>query len=231
MNLESTPVKKGQTIVEKDDFDFDFKPITSGLGFNQKVVEIKPAFTERTVPQVSSPQRSQVQKESSFYQNDLSIFYGSTQTQNSNAPQIEVEEKTEKFYRLSTKSQRVFAYSLDLALVLSALGVVLTIMARTIGMDLMTVWESYPSEVNPLAVTLFVGFYMMYFSIFEKTYQSTLGKNLLNLRVVNQENKLNSLSVLLLRSFITLVNFISLGLFSYFDLQNKVTQSKVIRID
>src|SRR5687768_16467855 len=101
-------------------------------------------------------------------------------------------------------------------------------MARTISMDLIDVWSQYPSEISPLVMTLFCGFYLIYFSIFEKASQSTLGKNLFGIRVTGMNDKSLSLVSLIVRSTVSLLNFVSLGLFSYFDLQNKVTNSKVI---
>jgi uncharacterized RDD family membrane protein YckC len=108
---------------------------------------------------------------------------------------------------------------------------VLTVMARTISMDLMDVWAQYPNEITPLVLTLFCGFYLIYFSIFEKASQSTLGKNIFSIRVVGINNRPLSMMALVVRSTVSLLNFVSLGLFSWFDLQNKVTSSKVIRID
>ncbi len=237
MNLESNPSKKTAppVVAPSDDFDFDFKPITSGLGFHtQKTTEIKPAFQESiSTIQISQPLMSpgmNVRKDAQVYQNDLSIFYNREAAAINNlAPVAEI--KTEKVYRLASKSYRVIAYSLDLALIASVLGIVLTIMSRLIEVDLMEVWTAYPNEITPLVVTLFCGFYLIYFSIFEKTFTSTLGKSLLKLRVVNLDNRTPNFSSLLLRSFIGLTNFVSLGLFSYFDLQNKVTSSKVIKVD
>lgn len=231
MNLENIQNKKNTPAPMTDDFDFDFKPITSGLGFHHnKTTDIKPVFTEKTV--VVSPlptTQMQAKKEMNVYQNDLSLFYG--QAQATPAPVQETIIKEEKIYRLASKPQRVVAYFTDLLLVSAILGIVLTVMARTISMDLMDVWMSYPHEITPLVVTLFSGFYLMYFSIFEMTGQSTLGKTIFNLRVTTLDNKALSLTALLARTAISLLNFASLGLFSYFDLQNKVTDSKVIRMD
>ncbi len=232
MNLESNSSKKSKAIVAVDDFDFDFKPINSGLGFHSnRTTEIKPAFNEpqimnmnqMTTPVVQAP----VRKENQIYQNELSVFYGrESQTQ------IPVEiSKPEKIVRRATKSQRVLAYVLDLGLVLSSVAFVLTVMSRLIEKDLMEVWSTYPNEITPLVVVLFAGFYMMYFSIFEKTSTSTLGKNLLSITVVDLDNKTQSFTMLMFRSFISLMNFVSLGLFSYFDLQNKVSNTKVIKAD
>ena len=231
MNLEQIKNQKNNQVIE--DLEFDFKPITSGLGFHhQKATEIKPVMTERTVTVSTLTQtHSPLKKDMNVYQNDLSLFYGQNnqETREMAAPEIKVQE--EKYYRLATKPQRVFAYLTDLLLVGSILGIVLTVMARTISMDLLEVWEMFPNEITPLVLTLFCGFYLIYFSIFEKANQSTLGKNLFGLRVVTKQNDTLSLSSLLVRSTVSLLNFISLGLFSYFDLQSKVTSSKVIRID
>ena len=231
MNLEQVKNPKNNPNVI-DDMEFDFKPITSGLGFHhQKPTEIKPIMTERTVAvsPVSTPLNAK--KEMNVYQNDLSMFYG--QTEQVHAPATEVKSKVaeEKFYRLATKPQRFFAYLADLFMVASILGLVMTVMARTISMDLMEVWSQYPNEITPLVLVLFCGFYLIYFSIFEMTNQSTLGKNMFGLRVTGMDNKSLSLTTLLMRSSVGLLNFVSLGLFSYFDLQNKITNSKVIRMD
>jgi hypothetical protein len=48
--------------------------------------------------------------------------------------------------------------------------------------------------------------------------------------VTSQNNSSLGLGVLLLRSIFSLMNFISLGLFSYFDLQNRISGSKVIQV-
>jgi hypothetical protein len=231
MNLESNPSKKPNVVVALDDLDFDFKPITSGLGFhNNKTSVIKPAFSESQIMmnQVTTPVAVPVaRKENQIYQNELSVFYG-----RENPVNVPVENtKVEKIIRNATKSQRVLAYVLDLGLVLSFVAIVLTVMSRLIHMDLMEVWTSYPNEITPLVLVLFAGFYMMYFSIFEKTMQSTFGKNLLGITVVDLDNKSQTFTMLMFRSFISLMNFVSLGLFSYFNLQNKVSNTKVIRID
>jgi|GEM_PF-1511319 len=233
MNLESnSSSKKPVMIVASDEIDFDFKPITSGLGFhNHATTEIKPTFSDvhstltnhvpHTTPNPTANKNNQI------YQSELSAFYG-----RETLPQIPVENvKPEKIVRHATKSQRVLAYALDLGLVLSGVALVLTIMSRVIEKDLIDVWMTYSNEITPLVVVLFTGFYMMYFSIFEKTHQSTLGKNLLGITVVDLDNKPQSFTLLVFRSFISLLNFVSLGLFSYFDLQNKVSNSKVVKAD
>lgn len=236
MNLESNPSKKSAPVVLNDDIDFDFKPITSGLGFhgNKPSTEFKPVFNNEISSinsnQVSRPMQMPKQNDNQIYQNEFSAFYAHENIEVEISKKIDVN-KPEKVFRIASKSNRVLAYVLDMGLLLSCLGLVLTIMSRTIDMDLIEVWTAYPNEITPLVLTLFCGFYLIYFSIFEKTTSSTLGKNLLGIMVVTNENKPQTFSKLLFRSFISLANFISLGLFSYFDLQNKVSGSKVIKAE
>jgi hypothetical protein len=233
MNLETNTPKKPTIVNVVDDMDFDFKPITSGLGFHNNITtEVKPTFEAAPLlntPSISMPNITHARKETQaqIYQNELSLFYG--KELNINLPAEQVKE--EKIIRIATKPQRVIAYMIDVTTILSFLGIMLTVMARLIEMDLVEVWKAYPGEMTPLVLTLFVGFYLIYFSVFEKTKQSTLGKSMVGITLVSNQNKNLSLIILILRSSITLLNVVSLGLFSYFDLQNKVCDSKVIKVD
>lgn len=230
MNIEQVKNQKNNNQVIEE-MDFDFKPITSGLGFHhQKTTEVRPVITERTVAMSTlTPPVSPLKKEMSVYQNDLSMFYNQAPPQTIQMPE-EISVPEEKYYKLAGKPQRVVAYLADLLMIAAALGIVLTLMARTISMDLMEIWSQYPNEITPLVVTLFCGFYLIYFSIFEKN-GPTLGKSIFGIRVVGLDNRSLSLASLFLRSAVGLLNFLSLGLFSYFDLQNKVSGSKVIRMN
>lgn len=226
MNLEQVK-NNNKDMPLMDDLDFDFKPITSGLGFHhQKTTEVKPVTVERKAAPTQF-QSFEEKKETAVYQNDLSIFYGPQGTQELKADTPK-KVKEEKIIRMASRPERISAYLFDLFFIVSLLGIVLTVMARTISMDIVDVWSSYPAEITPLVLTLFCGFYIMYFSIFEKTGQSTVGKFIFKLRVTTLDNKTPSLTTLILRTVVSLLNFASLGLFSYFDLQDKVTASKVV---
>jgi uncharacterized RDD family membrane protein YckC len=229
MNLESKPANNIKKLPLNDEIEFDFRPITSGLGFhtNQKVSEVKPSLPmidSNSVARTPVTRAIPTPKES-FYQNDLSIFYG-TDVQNTVTPEEKVKEKV---IREASASQRAVAYLIDFSFILCCLSLVMTVMAGSVGMDLTTLGRDYTNEVTPLIIILFAGFYLLYFSIFEKTSQSTLGKYLLGITVVSQQNKSLSLISLVLRTSISLLSFVSFGLFSFFDLPNKIVNSKVVR--
>lgn len=234
MNIEASTPKKPAPKASDDSFldDLDFKPITSGLGFHhpQTTQEIKPIAPERPVmtkPLAVKP----VQPDMNVYQNDLSMFYGHAAAAAKPAPVPEDEAPVERTYQKAARSSRVLAFVVDLLIVLVFLALTLTVMARSVDLDVIQIWQSFPNEVTPLVVCLFCGFYFMYFSVLEKSSGSTFGKNLLGIRVVGMDDKLLSFSALALRTFVTLLNFLSLGLFSYFNLQDRLSNSKVIRVD
>lgn len=235
MNLE--PVNNGNKApAEIDDLfdDLDFKPITSGLGFHHKANNPKPAFTERVTPQAASQTpisntQAPPQTGTEVYQNDLSVFYNNTLGTTPSTPTKKSEPEIKKMKTAST-GLRLGAFVADLLFIFSLLSIVVVVMARIIHMDAISAWRSYPQEITPLVASLFVGFYLMYFSIFDKFPGASLGKTMFNLKVVQKgDQKALSFSQLLARSVITLVGFLSFGLFSYFDLQNKMTNSEVVR--
>lgn len=240
MNVEpNLPKKEKNPNIEDFNLeDFDFKPITSGLGFHHpKIQDVKPVFTDRTLPLTSMPtvkQTSLSKTENPVYQNDLSLFYQGKNSSSKEAltqeKMIESDEKLEEVVLQATRTQRLIAYSLDLGVVACSLSLVLVVMSKIIDLDIVEAWELYPHEMTPLSVALFCGFYLIYFSIFEKGNSSTLGKNIMSIRVVDQAHRQQNMGVLFLRTFISLINFLTLGLFSWFDLQDKITGSKVIRV-
>lgn len=217
------------------DFDlenFDFKPITSGLGFHQEpkveTQEIPKAVPVRRERKPVSPYQKLESSTENFFPSDLESFYASA-SQEKEAPRVITRAREIKPLLDASASERIAAYLLDLALVLSAVSLTGLTMTRVLGLRLAEVADRYSNEATPLMLTLFVGYYLIYFSVFEKSETSTLGKSIFSLRVSSLEEDELTLGKLLMRSALSLFNFVSLGLFSYYDLQSKMSRSKVVR--
>lgn len=239
MNLEKNGSKKSPVLSDQelDQFmndSFEFKPITSGLGFHNqsKTIEVnrtpdpvKPVMP-KPAPRLNQPMAARGHIEMDPYSSDLSLFYGKETLIPVQFPET---AKEEVYLKPASSSERVLSYMIDLTFVLALNSLIMVFVAFTVNMDLIDMFTQYTDELLPIVLTLFSGTYLIYFSVFEKTSSSTLGKSFLNLRVVGTNQKNASWGTLLLRSFMGLANFISLGLFSYFDLANKVTGTKVVR--
>ncbi len=246
MNLEKQNSSKKSPVLsdqELDQFlndDFEFKPLTSGLGFHNQAKTIEVAKTpdpvakqvsmpkQTSMPrQTQAPQTMRSHQEMEPFSNDLSMFYGKETLTPVQFPETALKE--EVVYKKAASSERVLSYFIDLSFIAALNSMIMVFVAWNVGMDLTELFSIYPDEMTPIAMTLFCGTYLIYFSVFEKTASSTLGKSFLNLRVVTNDQKNATWVTLLMRSIVGLANFISLGLFSYFDLANKVTNTKVVR--
>ncbi len=230
MNLDKQNTQKKSPVLSDNELDkflddgFEFKPLTSGLGFHNesKTIEVK-----KTPNPVSKPVARKTHLEMDPYASDLSIFYGKTEPLT--PVQFPETKKEEVILRKASSSERVLSYFIDLSFLVALNSLIMVFVAWNVNMDLQDLFFLYPDEMTPIAVTLFCGTYLIYFSVFEKTASSTIGKSFLNLRVVDQRQRNAAWSTLLARAALGLANFVSLGLFSYFDLANKVTNTKVVR--
>ena len=123
--IKNTTNNQSQMI---DDIEFDFKPITSGLGFNhQKTTEPKSIMTERSITVGTFQTIPSNSQEMNTYQNDLSIFYGQGQGPQTQISQIDEKIIEPKFYKVASKFQRSAAYLSDLLFIFSVLGLVLVL--------------------------------------------------------------------------------------------------------
>lgn len=234
MNLDKQNGSKKSPVLSDQELDqflndsFEFKPLTSGLGFHNEPKKIEVTKTPDPISRssIQKPLAKKIHQEMDPYSSDLSLFYGKETLTPVQFPDMPKEEVV---YKRASSSERILSYLIDLSFIAALNSMIMVFIAWNVGMDLSELFFLYPDEMTPVAVTLFCGTYLIYFSVFEKTSSSTLGKSFLNLRVMTETQKNASWLTLLMRSFIGLANFISLGLFSYFDLANKITKTKVVR--
>ena len=264
----------------EEDFEFDFKPITSGLGFHGKRQgsvdsenEFKKTlnssrFSSSTLKQSShqsqysarnqAPQKpyselasfsevSSHQNDAGQFQGDLSLFYQGqvpptnyqnqfSDNQNSeedylftSTSRLEKKHKFTQPAQSATMMKRFFAYVIDLVMVTFIVSSVVFFMTKFIKLNLAEAFSQYREDFLILMGVLFVGFYVIYFSVFEKTRQSTLGKGLFKLSVVVENETSPTFLRLFFRTLLGFINLFTLGLFMSFDWQDKLAKTKVIQ--
>lgn len=234
--------------MDNKDFDIDslfdgqdaFKPLTKGLGFHHSLKSQEEV--ESKLKSSSESLRNDLEKRartlnttvtintaSAVDRGDLSPFYAQT-------PQVEAQAIFHKEEELETpvikvsQGLRFAAWSIDLVVVLfmyaMTLGAIILLaqVPSSIFSD-MSFWQELLKITAPLAVF----FYLFYFSFFDKTSFSTLGKRAFNLRVVDAANNELTMFQAFLRAFVTLAGIFSLGLVSLLDFQGKMTETKVIK--
>ena len=216
--------------------EIDFKPLNEGLGFHQaqesmekfniakrniisnnKIVEMTPKenFISPMMKEKNKPQ---------LLQSDLSMFYGhSANTEN-------IEVKTNQFdLTEATTSQRFTAFAIDM--IILAMITVFTFFVIDAIADLNYI--SKMKELNQVYLSstliLFSIYFLIYFSLCDKSSVGTFGKSVIELRVVNSSKTNASLTLLFVRNLFCLLSFLSLGLFAIVDLPSKITSTKVVK--
>lgn len=219
--------------------DFDFKPLNEGLGFHQeerkngilptnnnKVNNI--SVTRGTVAPktkalgVSNPKVADKGLQS---MNALSAFYDETQKEE--VAQSPIEEVVVKELKLASSASQFFAWIIDLVLVAAISASLLGLFVLVSGLNVTQFYQVIgPNDLIYFSAASFSIFYLSYFSILD--LQATPGKSLMKVKLIREDNSDISLKDSFLRSFITLISFVTLGLPCLIDFQGKLTDTKVV---
>lgn len=213
--------------------DVAFRPITDGLGFHHNQTSSKateavsrvqmPAPARTMKPMAQTPTAHEVVK------SDLQLFYHHQGTPLDVVQPERVLEEEIKADKKASWGPRILAYAVDLSVLLiivMASAKILSIATSISFADL--VWEGNVEIVSTLIV-LFCFFYVLYFSVSEKVQGRTFGKELVGIRVKSIYRVPLTLDVLMLRSLISLLSFISLGVCALVDLHGKLTSTHVVK--
>lgn len=233
--------------MENNDFDIDklfddqnaFKPLTKGLGFHHSLKSEKEVSV--SLKKSSEMLKSDLEKRAKLLntsvnlqketldRGDLSPFY------TNDLPAKEITQPiAEEIHLIGSKEasmeKRFAAWLIDAFLVASMYLITLSLITFVSSLDFKMFLEpkimlSFIKETAPL----FIFYYLFYFSFFDKTEYSTVGKRVFSLKVTDERGDAITMYQAFLRSFLTLVSLATLGLFSMLDFQGKMTESKVIQ--
>jgi uncharacterized RDD family membrane protein YckC len=240
-NIEDINLEEDLDVLFDD--DFDFKPITKGLGFHHSVkdkAEVSASLKNQQVQLKNDiEQRAkklntsvQVSKPAAASMGDLAPFY---QEQKKEDIQLKIEEteisETETLIAEEANGfLRFAAWMLDMVIVSVLFFISFVSMMLTSNTPLSMVREIlFTADLFLTVMPIFGIFYVFYFSFFDKTSFSTPGKKLVGLKVVKLNGKNISMLQALMRSIITVLSVMTFGLLTILDAQGKLTDTKVIK--
>lgn len=232
---------------ENEDIDnivdnFDFKPITEGLGFHhslkdEKEVRVDLNKQSRALKRELETRVDQLQKPTTVdikpNMGDLAPFYtNTTESQTTTLPVTEVVEEEvieAPNYILASTTKKFMAWSVDFFLLISVLCLTMAsiIFFADLPMEIISTFMLF-DEIPTSALTIFTLFYLFYFSFLDKTAHSTFGKRLFGLTVTGFDEKQISFSKSFYRAFMTVISIPFLGLPLFLNLQDKLTDTIVI---
>lgn len=201
--------------------EISFTPLTSGLGFNKKhetpMMKNKPVSTR--LPQISSNSKTGVAQVSRYSSIQL--------------PEISIDKIMES-KEVITKTinvglfKRFFAWSLDFIFLIS-LTTMLSLLVNGLTYDFSASIDLISRDViMNLFLPLFAFGYIFYFTMSEKVFSTSLGKAILNLKVISGNEKKITLDQSFARSSLLLLNIFLCGMIAIYDLHSKWTDTAVV---
>lgn len=223
-------------LLDNDQF---FKPLTDGLGFHHSIKEKKEIKANLSTKSIALKEQletraqelklrsTSIEKTNQVNMGELAPFYNN-EVESQSSP-IELHTHLETLVE-ATMFTRFGAWIVDLVLITSIITVALVSIIFTSQIPL-----SYLRE-NILDVDLVVSFfsisilfYSFYFSFFDKTTFSSPGKRMLGLKVVSIKGSPITFVQAFSRVIITMISAITLGLGCVIKVQDKLTDTVVVK--
>lgn len=236
MNEQTSSDSQPKIEFSMEDFDlenFNVKPINKGLGFHGKPEEVfrpsrsthKPAST--TVTQKDKP----TPLPPVFTRPAIKIESKPLEHLFSDKNAAPVKEAPVKEDRLASAEKRFFAFMIDVFILAISNAFLWLSFMFLAGLQLKA--ENWFKVFNLNETVIFVSVffslsYLFYFSLLDMS--SSVGKNLMGLKVKSTKEKINlRVGDTVVRSVISLLSFVAIGLPLFLDFHSRLSDTKVIQ--
>lgn len=203
-----------------------FKPINEGLGFHHSQKFSKNKQKEITRSFTSDPTTLDLDR----IPVALSPFYASndsTREMGLNDYKTFDDFEEEESFSIASSSKRLAAWFIDTAAVVVIFMSIVLIISLANSFSLSQLGNIFLAA--PMRwIFLFCLLNMFYFTLLEKSTQSTLGKSLMGLFVRTSDESRLSLDHTLVRSLVGLGNIVTLGFLALFGFQDKISETQVL---
>ncbi len=216
---------------ENNAFDFDkefsFQAINTGLGFHQpkKTFKKKKPQIKKTIP---------VQKSISTPPSVVYTKLNNTFDQPKSKIRIKAKTAKNKF-RTATRAEQFTSWIIDCSIILLTMACSTYLITMLSGLPPKEVFTLLPKEeLFSFLIILFSCFYIIYFTILDVSESSTIGKKLLGLNLKEKgdlssdQNCLNIYQVFF-RTLLTLSSVFMLGIPLLFHIQEKLSNTQLVK--
>tara|TARA_B100001971_G_scaffold213155_1_gene245539 strand:- start:127521 stop:128225 length:705 start_codon:yes stop_codon:yes gene_type:complete len=217
----------------------NIKPLTEGLGFHHSLKDEKKVKIKQTSKTLDSELRQRARQMSQNTTNnfgdkatmgDLSAFY-ETKELETNVPNIVISK--EELQKLDAKKVgidiRLLAFVIDMLFISFIYVSIFAISFFISGLPENIFLSAFFSKSFLIeGLVLYSLIFVFYFSFFDKTAYSTLGKNLMGIRTMAINGKMTYYKSFL-RSTLTLINLVTFGIMNILGITDLISASKVTK--
>jgi uncharacterized RDD family membrane protein YckC len=222
--------------------NFEFKPITEGLGFHHSLKEKAKVVTELNLRSDSLKKDIQtrvnilskdeiISASSDVNMGELAPFYNENNSAQTTPPVLALEEKSEEeFVSIAHMGMRLFAWIIDILVLITSMLVTFASIVFFAELPMESLSALMISDQISTSF-LFIGslFYIFYFTFLDKTSYSSLGKNILGLKIISQKKSNRvSLAQSFFRVLLSILSLPLLGLPLLLRVQDRLTETQVI---
>ena len=209
---ESTPKNQEPIVFNFDENDFDFKPVTKGLGFHknkkeEKRVKVTPRKANGVINNFTDSVSTQ--NNPAMANSDLAAFYSDQKQQISDYSEVKKKvNKVKKINRLQKAPMfnQFAGFAIDMILIMMATGITVALLMLISGLEYNLLIQSLGElEIAKYILSLFVIYFVSYFTILDVA--GTVGKSMMSVHLVNIEGKKLKLKHTFIRTCITLLSF------------------------
>ena len=236
MNEQTSSDSRPKIEFSIEDFDlenFNVKPINKGLGFHGKPEEIfRPS---RSIHKIAAAPITQKEKPTPlppvFTRPAVKIESRPLDNLFAEKTQSPIREMALKVEEPANPEKRAFAFLIDIAILVLANGLLWLSFMFLAGLQLKAEnwFKIFTLNETIIFLTLFFSLsYLFYFSLLDMS--STVGKNLLGLKVKSTKEKTNlRVGDTVVRSIFSLLSFVAIGLPLLLDFHSRLSDTKVVK--
>lgn len=222
-----------------ESMDFDFRPLTKGLGFHQSKVDqmqipvapiIAPKMNRSLAsPTLPAPMKLQPQA-TSLPEFDLNGHQPYRPVQTQPTPQPSVQSIPKQTSEMASIPARLAAWGVDLVFIICS--TVITVLAfiflgKWQGIEIIGQFSA--SEFLFIYGILFAFVYLFYFSVLETHKSHSPGKKLFGLKLTCQDESDPTFFASFFRSLLSLAGISLFGLLSFWDVPGLITKTKIVK--
>ncbi len=217
--------------------EFDFSPVTEGLGFNQEKYNKIKKNLEPSIESIKSNKHSRLKSNTeSLGTNQIKLtpkekIIEKTPEMSLNIPKVSSSAEVHTTYKSETEKisfmKKVFSWLMDVIVVAGATAITAIMVTYFITGDVNLSFMKSLDFITNFLIPMFIMNYLFYFSIFWKTTNQTLGMNILDLKIESTRNDEITFVQTFLRSVMSFISIFTSGILEILGFSNAISWTKI----